>query len=667
MGSPKYRNDEVDADGNEYIDDSGVTDGFYYDATKDTWHTPTTPGFYGAGRDGYYYWNGTQCAVGGLGTSTAFGSWNDSVLIPYSVPWDEYAGGGSPGGTTTINGDNSVSFSIVDGDGPVWLAFETAGEVYSMRRWCFTGSGAVDVQIDYSDFLCEDAFRRSAKLFLEFYYDLNNYVRVIKYRDPNQSQERYRIERRANGGVVGWTGTGDIADITAGRMRLTKAQNADPTKSDFDAYWWDGAWQSVGTYAAEGFGLAWSKPIYIRVALQVTALQEVGGCDASATVYDFTINDGATSTRPGWALESSGTERGLRADFPERSVTTTTDTSVSIIDIDHHKLWMRFLQGVTPSDNLLGDRYYDESGGSPKPRRVYMKNGVLTIAQGETDAAQNNGGHLVVDFNLDYARVYRAASSSFEGAVYGDTSNLRHVVDRPGGAIATRNDDEGWRFTNTSWRVPDNRLQATSQWRSGDYDYRASATYLGLSIQKNEVYRIGNDTNADWAAASIDTWYEACAFDQANGDLYYLDSSNVYYAAQATWDAAMGGSDWVADSVVARPGTLSVNGQDCIAIADGDIYLIANEGVYKATTGGAYTLEYGKSGSGATYEVMSSYDRVSAIAAISSGTDWGLVCNISVDSPTSYNLELIDLTLNDVTKTMDITSYMNSEPLRVSG
>ncbi len=103
--------------------------------------------------------------------------------------------------------------------------------------------------------------------------------------------------------------------------------------------------------------------------------QTLTGTGVSVTFTNARYNTGDVFKIASWFVEPSGTTRGTKAQFPERSNIIATASSVDIIDADTQKLWMRFSQGTNyalgvdanndpSSANALNGKLYISTNGS---------------------------------------------------------------------------------------------------------------------------------------------------------------------------------------------------------------------------------------------------------------------------------------------------------------
>src|SRR3989344_4356914 len=126
--------------------------------------------------------------------------------------------------------------------------------------------------------------------------------------------------------------------------------------------------QVTGTYARN------AKTIYITIKSPTTfdwtdyygqavtgvtmtpgTAQTLGTTGVSVKFSDVNYNVGDVFRIASWFVEPSGTTRGAKAQFPERTLLVASSTNVDIIDADTQKLWMRFTAGTYPN-------YYLSSG-----------------------------------------------------------------------------------------------------------------------------------------------------------------------------------------------------------------------------------------------------------------------------------------------------------------
>ena len=114
----------------------------------------------------------------------------------------------------------------------------------------------------------------------------------------------------------------------------------------------------------------------------------LGGTGVSVTFTSTNYNIGDVFKIASWFVEPSGSTRGAKAQFPERSYVDATATDVEIIDADTQKLWMKFATGT----NLML-----ATSTNDVPNSVSSLNGELYVAKNGSSAT----GLYTLDFVHD--------------------------------------------------------------------------------------------------------------------------------------------------------------------------------------------------------------------------------------------------------------------------
>jgi hypothetical protein len=137
-----------------------------------------------------------------------------------------------------------------------------------------------------------------------------------------------------------------------------------------------------------------------------------------------------------WALEPAGEDRSSRPDFPLRSLVVTSQSELSVFDLDSWpaalKLWMRFRLGNASNFYLLG-RIADSL------RTARMLNGVLMA--GSVDNGTDKGGLFCIDF--------KRPDTSFAFLVRSDGWS----DGKPGRNISNRNQTGNWDSRGTGFSL----------------------------------------------------------------------------------------------------------------------------------------------------------------------------------------------------------------------
>ncbi len=133
------------------------------------------------------------------------------------------------------------------------------------------------------------------------------------------------------------------------------------------------------------------------VTMTFGTAQQLGATGIYVTFTGASYNVGDVFRIASWYIESSGSTRGSKQQFPERSHIIATASSVDIIDADTQKLWMRFSQGTS---------YLLDVDANNNPNAVFAQNGLLAVAMNGSSAV---GLHLI---NFQSDTVFRANASS---------------------------------------------------------------------------------------------------------------------------------------------------------------------------------------------------------------------------------------------------------------
>jgi hypothetical protein len=288
--------------------------------------------------------------------------------------------------------------------------------------------------------------------------------------------------------------------------------------------------------------------------------------------------------------------------MPEQLLVICTENSVNLIDFAANKLWMRFNKGT---NNVI----HNFGTADQIPLKTAYKNGELLIAHGQRPGAGNNeGGVIWVDFKRDQIRVARQSASIVTGGRYFTSRNkaLGAIASRNAGAAYTEDDDD--------WSIQTYRVHSVDIVKISGQQYWAVATNAGLTMFRKHPHNnidspdIGNATTLAVPIHDV-------LFDQATGDVWYVDGTNVYSTSFTNWSSQIDGGVFGQDTTKALPGTRSQNSQYRITKFGTHILIPSNEGVYDIDwPSGSFTLLYGKPGSGATHEILPDYSAVTAVA-----------------------------------------------------
>jgi len=591
--TPDYSPLKLDADSRAFLGDHAVQAALLYDATADTWHTPDTD-FCGYGRDGNSYINGQACLQGGFGTLTT-GFNKRSWACAGNPPMDCWLGSGF---TQTMYADDKVqnSYSSTPSGGSAYMM--------SFTRWVMPGD--FDVQVEF------EAFTHSGGgdggFFFGAYIDGRNgtYAR-------RQVGGVWDKDVMNNGSWGSYSSVGGAG--TSGKLRITRVGKV------VSSFYWNGvSWSQIGSSVT----MTNNGAMGIFVGSNCTN----SGCSGGVRFFAFTVNSGTISYQAGWAREAAGTHRGSRADFPTHALIVATMAAIDIIDLDSDKLWMRF---VKSGSNALQSFGYRE-----RIWNLAMKDGVLAAAYGDHPDDSEEGASIIIDFNLDTIRLMRKQASGWTGAYYLDPlSSNDDNMSGALGAISGRNSGVNYGSDFDSWRQLCYRTHSVDVALSGGYLFRASAGSPGVTVHKwQRWYNYGTApasyNTPYWCFQTLQTTnFHWVHFDQSTLMLYYMDASNLYSSARATWEGAMNGGTFVADSTVALPTSSPPQGLHALRrpIMIGSVlYIAATEGIYSLTwPTPPWVLTFGGPDSGATYPILPQGRVLGHALRTDSGTNYLLV------------------------------------------
>jgi hypothetical protein len=636
---PDYSPLKTDGDGRQYLTDHAILDLLYYDATQDPWHTPGA-GFYGAGRDGIWYYDGQACQFGNFGTLA--GGFNNRSWSRCGGPTTNtekmglwwYSGRSS----VTMVADDTVRIANLNGTN-----WETIG-IRNAFRW--TIAGDFDIQINFANFTPLTG-PSDGNLGFEFYVDGENYFYVRRH--TNYNTQQYDKDVRIDGSWRQYQTAGTAG--ASGKLRLVRSG------SNVSSYYWNGSsWSQIGsTYS--GFP---TRNGYINIFVGGT-----GTYNYQADISAFTINAGTVVNTAGWAREVAGAYRGSRADFPTHALIAVTSNGLDIIDADNNKMWMRFEKG---SNRML----FNWGVNTQRPRQVAMRDGQLLLAYGAHPDDGEEGAGILVDFNVDGIFMSRDTGSSNTGTPlrYAEwISNEWWMNGLPQGVVQGRNSGKGW--LNWDWgqyRIQGYRVLGVDIANSGGYNYTLFATSNGMTVRRwHRWYLEGSTPDAlggpDSTYASTAGPFYGCYFDQASLRLFYHSVTTLYYADQATWTAtltAAGNTTFTPGGSVVLPGT-SPEGfaiRRKPRLIGATLFVCAGDGVYTTawptTPGDTWHKTYGAVGSDATYPLLPT----GMIVSYNFRTDSGTVYLIVTTKNPRYGrvLTVINTTTNTVYDRIVLTS-----------
>jgi hypothetical protein len=593
-----YHADKQDQDAVDLLGGDQIQNVTIHDTQGESWRSHGS-GFHGAGKDGIWYQDGVACGPGN--PVNMFGTLAGGIReTAWGYPTLVHRRYGHPSNpAVSIIADDTIRIVATAISG--W----PSSGVSSRQRWTLTGD--FDIEVQYSNYSASSG--SDGGLVLEAVIDYDNYFYVR--RQKNGLYDRDVRNNAAWGNYVS-VGTAD----TSGRLRLVRVG------ATVHSYYWNAGWIEIGSGIVMTAGA--NRPMWVNIKINGD-----GSLNCSADVFSFVINSGATDNKAAWSTEAAGTHRGLDDAFPDRVAIVSSREAVDIIDADNDKLWMRFQRGTSRALWATTNLW---------TYAAKMKDGVLVFAHGTRPVDAHEGGGVVVDFTRDSIQIcydlasgvtgglLRATNGGTNSPVGSTAENLAH------GHITSRNAGLGHGADFNNWRVPDKRIYGIDLTFQGGFMYWATAGEGGITAYKYRRFYIENygiladneDPNTpDYGYGELNEmrWLE---FDDGSGDLFYVDDTTLYLVELTTLDAQLDqvGTGWTADNSVALAGTRSRILQQTTGVARtvGDsIYIGADEGVYFSTAFAAFALHYGKTGSGATHEILPFYDYVAGVSVVQDG------------------------------------------------
>lgn len=563
----------VDGDGKDYLGGFGINFVKLVEPSLAPFGDPTPVNhFTGAAQDGKWYVDGLPalkgvfCSGGNLNPR----SWR-FAQDTYQNPGDYYV-------RPVVVADDHIALGASRPGGANW---QTLSWVDSYYRWGLVGD--FDIQVDYKNF----SKVASGSTHFEGYMSVHS-------RDGNASCRVGVVIRTDN--VRKWR-----ADTNSWNNEYATAPVEDTlrmvrTGTTIEFFRSDGVggWVSFGSRSTSGN----IEEAPVRVSFHSAGYE---AADGELDWANFTINSGTISYDVGWAVETPGDHRGNLATVPDRLLLVGGNSSLDLIDPDTRLLWMRFVAG----DNNVLDRW---NASIQVLGAAWSRTGVLVIAWGTPDAAED-GALIFLDFKSGHISLRRIAASTISSAGY-DSANSYIML----GDFHYRNSAQDWSGDDDELAIPSNSVRDVSTYvpdggnsQPGDRIYYAVATKAGAHVQTflwwadaESPRKLANSTETG------PMWF--CEFDEATGDLYYMDETNLYHVTRAVIDIGINGGfsfTFTADNTKALPGTRQFYHQYTLVRVGTDFYVPADEGVYHISwPSGSWSLLYGRPGSGATYEIL---------------------------------------------------------------
>ena len=379
-----YIDGKLDGDGAELLDNASITEAKLINTSEGSFGNPTGANHYGAAQDGKFYHDGNECGIGPFTTAGGAAlnrtAWAYNDDDPMAMLTSGYLEAHTP---PTIVSDGKIALDATH----VIAGFTLERGVSSQRRW-FIEAGDFDVEFEYDNF----GNSGGADGYLLMTANLTNdngadagilsfsAVRVFSRNTTNQFfRDSYYDNAQANSTNVSAT------SAPTGKMRMVRTGN------NFECFYDNGGgWTTIGGSFVPT-GIDGNTRLFIEIFMLSS-----NPTNATANIFNFSLNSGTTDNKAPWYHEASGAHRGTQAAMPEDLAVVLTPTSMNLIDAVNNKLWMRFLVG---SDNLF-------RSGMTAPRRVYWLNGVLYVAH----VTGSEGCGMVIDFRQDIARCHRLSA-----------------------------------------------------------------------------------------------------------------------------------------------------------------------------------------------------------------------------------------------------------------
>ena len=577
-----YMSEYEDADGKSLLGGFGVN---FVKMIYPSWAPFGAPSpvnhYTGAAKDGKWYVDGLPalqgvfCSGGNLNPR----SWRFSQDV-YQNPGDHYA-------RPVVVADDHIALGASRPGGANW---QTLSYVDSYYRWALVGD--FDIQVDYKNFSKVASGSTHFEGYMSVYSRSGNASCRVGVVIRTDNVRKWRADTNS------WNNEYATAPVED-TLRLVR------TGSTIEFFRSDGGggWISFGSRSTSGN----IEQDPVRISFHTAGYE---AADGELDFANFTINSGTISYDVGWAIEASGDHRGNLGPMPDRLLVVGTKTSLDLIDPDTRLLWMRFVAG---DNNVL-----DTWAATPQVLgAAWSQAGALCVAWGQPGGSAQ-GAWLFIGFNSGNISLRREAVSSITSAGYDSAGSIIMLGD-----FHYRNSGQDWSGDEDALAIPSYSVYDTDVYlpdgnnsQPGDRIYYAIATRAGVNIQTFLTWadaesprKVANSTEVG------PTWF--CKFDVATGDLFYMDETNLYQVIKATIDIGINGgfsNTFTATVVKALPGTRQFSHQYTFARFGNDIYVPADEGVYKVEwPGGTFQLFYGKPGSGAVHEILPEYNHCTEV------------------------------------------------------
>jgi hypothetical protein len=416
MVGKTYSSTELDSDGRKFVLSDNILHVRYYDNSLEVWDKA------GANNQSWY---------------TEVFSPNDTFGAE-DINTDRWSLHG-PSTRTLTQSNGSLVLGVERDDGSVYVS--------SDGKWRLTGDFDIRLYIDWASYYNE--YRSLTRTFMKVGVDDSNAVRV-SFAFNGSNGYNFASEKTVSRDIryFDWKKNGDTHDVddigeaaTWAYLRVTRDAGVIRT------YISDGETTAqVGSAIADA---VFSQDVYIDLGLESR--------EFNTYRHNFTKFYVVSGTSEPYA-EFFSAVRGRRQDFPQRVIATVDTHSLSLIDEDNSKLWMRFLIGdpeLLPDTNL----------------RVSACNGTIYCA--------TSGGLVAFDFVQD--KIFRYKDSEIQ--VADETIALRDA------GVTFRT------FAAAAGTMSDNNIHDVACRQVGSEDYLAMVHGTGVTVRRALASGVSNSTD----------------------------------------------------------------------------------------------------------------------------------------------------------------------------
>lgn len=575
-----FLQEKDDSDGKELLSAGDVRTIAVAEMDEGGFGNPVANLIYGYGQDGLFYNSGVVVSSGPFSDASSILArhWQDRSVEP-----GRHAG---IVGNITVFGADNIRFSGTNTGGAVWDSFA----FLNSHRWFLTGD--FEVTLDCTNFIKSTGsptqleFRFNARAWHGNTVDLLRCITVIR----DSGSRNWRRDTIVNGGSASnvWESSGGVP---TGAYSLKIKRTGTTVECLYDS---GGGWTSMGGSFSGSTSIG-TDPVYFE--LQLAGYQT--GCNGQIDLSNFTIVSGSESARASWYREASGADRGTQVTAPDDALIVAPDGSMEILDTAQTKMWMRFLQATS------------YMFGTTRIRRVrWKKAGWILTAQGSVGGS--NGSLKLVSLTGDArTQINTSGRESFKGF------------------IESRNSARGEWTAVADVTLPSNSVLDCDAFmpdalQVGDEVFLAAATSAGMAMIKLEAYH--SQTAWEYSLSSETTEMHWCALDPVSGELFYMDTDKMYSRDKTGggqgWEDWMTGGSWTKEYEKSLPGTRAFEFQYRAERYSSFLFMPANEGIYRVNwPSGSWELFYGKTGSGATHEILPDYKLITSITFGNDGTN----------------------------------------------